>query len=147
MTTQTSKLLTGSKYILVPNDQNTLSTSVSQSFQKGKGFSTPDVDGWGKLFNLVKEIEITHNKYNDIETPLIPPDIIQGARRLIRTLEDNHYPLPTCMNGTVDATICFEWHEPVGEVRFISIDILGNDTYEIFTRYQNRQSTLKVESF
>lgn len=111
------------------------------------GYSAPDVDAWGERFLQIKDIEATHQKYDDDETPLIPADVIQGARRLIGLLESQSMPPPTCMTGTVDATICFEWHEPTGGERFISIDVLGIDHYEIFTRYHDKPSTIEVVRF
>ncbi|MGL6075040.1 MAG: hypothetical protein ACRC8S_12845 [Fimbriiglobus sp.] len=102
---------------------------------------------WAKRFQEIDEIDATHQKYNDIEAPLIPAAIIQGTRRLVRLLEAQGSVPPTCMTGTVDATICLEWHAPVGGERFISIDVIGIDQYEIFTYHVDKPSTIEVVSF
>lgn len=120
---------------------------VATYFDRSPGFCTPVEDAWGRRFQQIKTIEATHKKYDDAETPLIPSGIIQGTRRLIRQLEYRGMQPPTCMNGTVDATICLEWHDPPGDERFVSIDVLDFDKYEIFTRYHDKTSTIEVVTF
>jgi hypothetical protein len=108
-----------------------------------------ETDSWGLRFQQLRRIEKLHAEADDAEQPRISTKIISGAGRLIRQLADQQkWPPPTCMTGTVDATICFEWHDPAGEERFVSIDVTDSDQAEKFTQYRDgRPSQLERFTF
>lgn len=120
---------------------------VAAYFDCERGFRTPQLDAWGRRFAQLKEIDTTHQKYDDVETPRIPFNIIQGARRLIRVLEGQGVPPPTCMTGTVDATICFEWHNWNDTGRSMTIDVLGYDQIERFSYTNDGKPQIAIEGF
>ncbi len=120
---------------------------VATYFDRERGFRTPQPGAWGRRFTQLKEIDATHRKYDDLETPRIPADIIQGARRLIRVLEAQGVVPPTCMTGTVDATICFEWHDWNDTGRSMTIDVLGYDRMERFYYTDDGKPRIAIEGF
>lgn len=107
----------------------------------------PDADAWGGLWSQIRQIEARHAEWDDAETPRLPTAVVQGARRLIRWLENRGESPPTVMTGTCDATITCEWHDWGGEGAFRSLDVLSENEAEEYVAAANGQPILRTLIF
>ena len=102
---------------------------------------------WEELWSQLKTIEQLHLEYNDIETPQLPKAVVQGARRLIRSLEARRETPPTVVSGSCDATIVFEWHNWESQKIFRSLEVLNEDKAEEFILEADGHKTLHTVTF
>jgi|GEM_PF-3341432 len=102
---------------------------------------------WGRFWPLLNPIEVRHNRDNDPEAPRLSGAVLNGARLLLRKLEDAGALPPTLMTGTCDATITLEWHDKVGSQTFRSLDVLSENTAEEFVMNADAEPTLRKITF
>lgn len=89
------------------------------------------------LAERIRQIESLHRKFDDIETPALSGEVVADALSLAEAVERHAIRRPDTLNGTVDGTVCFEWHA-IGPPRgFLSIDALGGGVYELFVKFQD----------
>lgn len=102
---------------------------------------------WSRFWPLLNPIEARHRLDRDPETPRLSGAVLNGARRLLRILEDAGEVPPTLMTGTCDATITLEWHDKAGSQTFRSLDILSENTAEEFVMIADAEPTLRKITF